>query len=201
MKLIMAKIGARPKGRLIEQHDVVFGVVNGLSDMVALVDQAWSEVKGKWHIDAWREVQRVGDYRIGIAPPSERVDTTEHTQQPQLYFVNLGGYLPNQFEEFHYKTLVVAESMAKATAAVKTSDFYRDYCFENDDSRISGAATSHVDDKHLLDIDDLHCVAALLADTAALQITPLTPAEQQSMPEDFLHIGYLPRKSLLQLAD
>ena len=91
--------------------------------------------------------------------------------------------------------------MAKATAAVKTSDFYRDYCFENDDSRISGAATSHVDDKHLLDIDDLHCVAALLADTAALQITPLTPAEQQSMPEDFLHIGYLPRKSLLQLAD
>ena len=92
-------------------------------------------------------------------------------------------------------------NMAKATAAVKTSDFYRDYCFENDDSCISGAATSHVDDKHLLDIDDLHCVAALLADTAALQITPLTPAEQQSMPEDFLHIGYLPRKSLLQLAD
>ena len=103
MKLIMAKIGARPKGRLIEQHDVVFGVVNGLSDMVALVDQAWSEVKGKWHIDAWREVQRVGDYRIGIAPPSERVDTTEHTQQPQLYFVNLGDICPTNLKSFIIK--------------------------------------------------------------------------------------------------
>ncbi len=28
MKLLMLKIGARPKGRIIEQHDVIFAIVD-----------------------------------------------------------------------------------------------------------------------------------------------------------------------------
>lgn len=197
MQLFMLKIGARPKGRLIEQHDVMFVIANSLSDIIPVVNDTWQEVKNKWHLDAWRAVNRVGDYQISVIENSKTVTPNEQ----QLYFVNLGGYLPNQFEEFHYKTLVVAESIPKATAQVKKSDFYRDYTFDNANPSVSGVATSHVDDKHLLDIDDIHPVADLMPNGFGLAIRPLTEQEKTEMPHDELHIGYLSLKQLKTMAN
>ena len=37
----------------------------------------------------------------------------------KLFFINLGGYKPGDFEEYHYKTLTVAQSMAQAVKAAK----------------------------------------------------------------------------------
>ena len=172
MKLFMLKIGARPQGRLIEQHDVMFVIANSLSETIESVNQHWPAVKNNWHLDAWREVKRVGDYQILLSTDSfskdglskdkaladniladDRVDNKLDSQGKQLYFVNLGGYLPGQFEEFHYKTLVIAETLGKATAQVKKTAFYQDYTFDNVDTAKSGVATSHVDDKHQLDLD------------------------------------------------
>lgn len=204
MQLFMLKIGARPQGRLIEQHDVMFVLANSLSEIIPMVNSHWAEVKGKWHLDAWRAVNRVGDFQITVV---ENVDAANpalnHTLddlQPQLYFVNLGGYLPNQFEEFHYKTLVVADSLSRATAQAKKSEFYQDYTFENVDTALSGVATSHVDDKHLVDIDDIHAVADLLPNGFGLTIRPLTEQEKTDMPHDELHIGYLNLKQIKLLS-
>ena len=66
MKLFMLKIGARPQGRLIEQHDVMFVVANSLRETIPVVNQLWPEINNKWHLDAWREVQRVGNYKITL---------------------------------------------------------------------------------------------------------------------------------------
>lgn len=160
MKLFMLKIGARPQGRLIEQHDVMFVIANSLSETIESVNQHWPAVKNNWHLDAWREVKRVGDYQILLSKESlskdgwskdnaladnifadDRVDNKLDNHGKQLYFVNLGGYLPGQFEEFHYKTLVVAETLGKATAQVKKTAFYQDYTFDNVDTAKSGVAT------------------------------------------------------------
>ena len=215
MKLFMLKIGARPQGRLIEQHDVMFVIANSLSETIESVNQHWPAVKNNWHLDAWREVKRVGDYQILLSKDSlskdglskdgwskdkaladnifadDKVDNKLDSQGKQLYFVNLGGYLPGQFEEFHYKTLVVAETLGKATAQVKKTAFYQDYTFDNVDTAKSGVATSHVDDKYQLDLDDIHCVADLLPKDVALTIQPLTEHEKNQLPVDALHIGYL----------
>lgn len=220
MKLFMLKIGARPQGRLIEQHDVMFVIANSLSETIESVNQHWPAVKNNWHLDAWREVKRVGDYQILLSTDSlskdglskdgwskdnaladnifaeDRVDNKLDNQGKQLYFVNLGGYLPGQFEEFHYKTLVVAETLGKATAQVKKTAFYQDYTFDNVDTAKSGVATSHVDDKHQLDLDDIHCVADLLPNDVALTIQPLTEPEKNQLPDDALHIGYLSLKQI-----
>ena len=215
MKLFMLKIGARPQGRLIEQHDVMFVIANSLSETIESVNQHWPAVKNNWHLDAWREVKRVGDYQILLSKDSlskdglskekaladnrladDRVDNKLDSQGKQLYFVNLGGYLPGQFEEFHYKTLVVAETLGKATAQVKKTAFYQDYTFDNVDTAKSGVATSHVDDKHQLDLDDIHCVADLLPNDVALTIQPLTEPEKNQLPDDALHIGYLSLKQI-----
>lgn len=220
MKLFMLKIGARPQGRLIEQHDVMFVIANSLSETIESVNQHWPAVKNNWHLDAWREVKRVGDYQIllskdGLAKDNaladkmladnifadDRVDNKLDSQGKQLYFVNLGGYLPGQFEEFHYKTLVVAETLGKATAQVKKTAFYQDYTFDNVDTAKSGVATSHVDDKHQLDLDDIHCVADLLPNDVALIIQPLTEPEKNQLPDDALHIGYLSLKQIKTMID
>ena len=215
MKLFMLKIGARPPGRLIEQHDVMFVIANSLSETIESVNQHWPAVKNNWHLDAWREVKRVGDYQILLSKNSlskdglskdnaladDRVDNKLDSQDKQLYFVNLGGYLPGQFEEFHYKTLVVAETLGKATAQVKKTAFYQDYTFDNVDTAKSGVATSHVDDKHQLDLDDIHCVADLLPNDVALTIQPLTEPEKNQLPDDALHIGYLSLKQIKTMID
>ena len=215
MKLFMLKIGARPQGRLIEQHDVMFVIANSLSETIESVNQHWPAVKNNWHLDAWREVKRVGDYQILLSKNSfsedglskdkaladDRVDNKLDSQDKQLYFVNLGGYLPGQFEEFHYKTLVVAETLGKATAQVKKTAFYQDYTFDNVDTAKSGVATSHVDDKHQLDLDDIHCVADLLPNDVALTIQPLTEHEKNQLPDDALHIGYLSLKQIKTMID
>ena len=225
MKLFMLKIGARPQGRLIEQHDVMFVIANSLSETIESVNQHWPAVKNNWHLDAWREVKRVGDCQILLSKNSlskdgwskdnaladkmladnifaeDRVDNKLDSQGKQLYFVNLGGYLPGQFEEFHYKTLVVAETLGKATAQVKKTAFYQDYTFDNVDTAKSGVATSHVDDKHQLDLDDIHCVADLLPNDVALTIQPLTEPEKNQLPYDALHIGYLSLKQIKTMID
>lgn len=220
MKLFMLKIGARPQGRLIEQHDVMFVIANSLSETIESVNQHWPAVKNNWHLDAWREVKRVGDYQILLSKNSlskdgwskdkaladnrfedDRVDNKLDSQGKQLYFVNLGGYLPGQFEEFHYKTLVVAETLAKATAQVKKTAFYQDYTFDNVDTAKSGVATSHVDDKHQLDLDDIYCVADLLPKDVALTIQPLTEPEKNQLSYDALHIGYLSLKQIKTMID
>ena len=220
MKLFMLKIGARPQGRLIEQHDVMFVIANSLSETIESVNQHWPAVKNNWHLDAWREVKRVGDCQILLSKNSlskdgwskdnaladniladDRVDNKLDSQGKQLYFVNLGGYLPGQFEEFHYKTLVVAETLGKATAQVKKTAFYQDYTFDNVDIAKSGMATSHVDDKHQLDLDDIHCVADLLPKDVALTIQPLTEPEKNQLPDDALHIGYLSLKQIKTMID
>ena len=79
MKLFMLKIGARPPGRLIEQHDVMFVIANSLSETIESVNQHWPAVKNNWHLDAWREVKRVGDYQILLSKDSLSKDCLLYT--------------------------------------------------------------------------------------------------------------------------
>lgn len=193
MKLLMLKIGARPKGRLIEQHDIVFAVVDDFTQVIDIINNTWKEVKNTWHIDAWREVNRVGDFKVELVPndtPNDNV-TTEN----KLFFVNLGGYLPNVFEEFHYKELVVAPTLSQATTQAKKSDFYKVYDLATVDSLTGINGVSHVDDKRNVDVDEIHCVNTLVKDFT-LTITPLSEQDKQTMPEDEMHIGYLSIKKI-----
>ena len=98
MKLYMIMIGCRPKGRFTEQHDIFFGIGNSLSELVPQMKAFWPEAKGKIHIDAWREVTVVDNHKIDIV---SKVDSVANDSQ--LFFINLGGYKENEFEEYHYK--------------------------------------------------------------------------------------------------
>ncbi|MDO5058430.1 MAG: DUF1543 domain-containing protein [Neisseria sp.] len=184
MKLFMIKLGALPKGRLIEQHDMFFGIAEKVQDLVPQFEAAWPEAADNWHIDCWREVKRVGEWQIRIVP-------REHARaQPQkLFFVNLGGYKRGEFEEYHHKMLLVADSSKAAVQQAKDCAFYREFDFEG--------AVSHIDDHHGVDIDELYNLNDVLsAQYKAQYALDISPAAGGA-PEDALHIGYLSRRRFL----
>jgi hypothetical protein len=177
-KLYMVMIGCRPKGRFTEQHDIFFGIGTSLKELLPQMTAFWPEAKGKFHIDAWREVTAVDNYAIEIVPKG----TPDATNQ-NLFFINLGGYKENEFEEYHYKIITVAETMAEASKKAKTTSFFKHCGFKG--------ATSHIDDKFGVDVDDIFNVKEILTETFKNQFTIAITKPEVALPEDVLHIGYL----------
>ncbi|WP_201511624.1 DUF1543 domain-containing protein [Psychrobacter alimentarius] len=194
LTLYMAQLGGRPKGRLIEQHDIFFGVANHVSELVEDINQHWPEVKNKWHIDSYRAITKVDGYAIKLVESGEQVSKDADLK---LFFINLGGYQQGSFEEFHYKLLIVATSQAQAIKQAKQSEFYKQFTFTDDESPFDAA--SHIDDKFKVDIDDIYNVGDLISN-AQLLIEPIVDADGVDIKEDKEYVGYLSIKNLRKLS-
>ncbi|MGH2622737.1 MAG: DUF1543 domain-containing protein [Sphingobacterium sp.] len=181
MDLYMLVIGGKPDDRLIEQHDVFFGIGEELKDLVPQLYEFWPQLIGKMHIDSWRKVSKVSDYAINLRPRS----SLNNTQVLKLFFVNLGGYKAGDMEEYHYKQLVVALDMSEAIKKAKESVFWKHH------------NSSHIDDKYGIDVDDIYEVKDLLnpSITESYSLEILT---DEARPDDALEIGYLKISKLLK---
>jgi hypothetical protein len=179
VKLYMLMLGCKPKGRFTEQHDIFFGIGNSLKELVPQMKIFWPEAKGQIHIDAWREVTAVDGFSVEVIGKNEKTDTLAE----KLFFINLGGYKENEFEEYHYKVLAISENLGAASKVAKASNFYK-HCGFN-------GATSHIDDKYGIDVDDIYSVEDILdthfKERYSLKITK----PETALKEDELHIGYL----------
>lgn len=182
MYLYMLKLGATPKGRLIEQHDVFFGIANQVHELIPHFEQAWAEIKDIWHIDAYRKVCQVDGHTIEIVPKDSVIDNDK-----KLYFINLGGYKPNHFEEYHHKMLVVAKDMAEATSIAKRSAFYQEFDI------VGTRATSHIDNKYGVDVDEIFDVMDALPAYFKQRYQIKITATTDTTPDEMV-IGYLPKK-------
>lgn len=193
--LYMVQLGGRPKGRLIEQHDIFFGVANQLHELIADINSHWPEVKNKWHIDSYRAITKVGDYSVKLLESNEQV---ENSSDLKLFFINLGGYQQGSFEEFHYKLLIVATSQADAIKQAKQSEFYKAFTFK--DKATPFNAASHIDDKFEVDVDDIYNVNDLISNIQ-LVIEPIVNTENSlEIEEDKEYVGYLNIKKLRKLS-
>jgi len=181
MKLFLLILGCKPKGRNTEQHDTFFGVGNTLNDLLPQINTFWPD-GGKIHIDSWREVTSVDGFSISIVPKSET--TTEN----KLFFLNLGGYKLNDLEEYHYKLLSVANTKTNAIQAAKKTAFYLHTGFKG--------ATSHIDDKYGVDVDDVYEIADILPEDIKAKYSLMIEKKTGFLPEDELHIGYVTLASL-----
>lgn len=179
LKLYMVLLGCRPKGRLTEQHDIFFGIGTSVAALVKDMYAFWPD-GGRLHADSWREVTHINGYSISIVPKNEASVTDE-----KLFFVNLGGYRPGEFEEYHYKTLIVAKTMGEAVRKAKRSTFFKHY-------NMPGTGASHIDEKYGLDVDDMHKVEDILAPHLKEKFT--ISISKNEGTDDELHIGYLKLK-------
>ena len=173
----MIMLGCTPKGRLTEQHDMFFGIGNSLYDLKQDMLDFWPEAKGKIHLDAWQKVTQIDGYTIEIVSKNELLE-----QEETLFFINLGGYKENEFEEYHYKVLAVAKNKAEAIKKSKETTFYKHFGFKG--------ATSHIDDKYGIDVDDIHQIQDILHPKFKAKYQ-LKITKSSSLIEDEKHIGYL----------
>ena len=186
MKLFMLLLGCTPPGRNTEQHDIFFGIADNLKDLVPAINKFWPEAKNKIHIDAWREVNFVDDFEVKVYK-KKAPGNTFLPQKTKLFFLNLGGYKENEFEEYHYKILAACENKSAAIQRARASAFYKHTGFKG--------APSHIDEKYGVDVDDIFDIEDILApeikETYGLSIIPST------IPgEDKLNLGYLQLKIL-----
>ncbi|MET0635240.1 MAG: DUF1543 domain-containing protein [Chitinophagaceae bacterium] len=172
-KLFMILLGATVPGRFTEQHDIFFGIASHINELVPEIKNSWPGAKV--HIDAWRTVTQVNDFQITVVPGTDTPPTGFG-----LFFINLGGYKKNEFDEFHYKVLSVATDKGAAIRESKQTSFYKHVGFES--------ATSHIDDKYGVDVDDIYEIADILSPVFkskfSLRIIP-RPGE-----DDTVHLGY-----------
>lgn len=182
LKLYMLLLGCKPSGRHTEQHDVFFGIGTSLNDLVPDIIDFWPEADGKIHIDAWREVTVVDGYTIKIGLRSE---VPEAKDPRKLFFVNLGGYKENDFEEYHYKCVSVGETTADAVRQAKEQTFWK--------HNIS----SHIDDKYGIDVDDIYEIEEVLALRFKEKYIVMIEESVATKPDDELHPGYLKLSKLI----
>ncbi len=180
MELYMLVLGGKPEGRFTEQHDVYFGIANQLKDLVPDLYRFWPELEGKMHIDSWRKVLRVGNYAISIVPKG----TQKENRPYSLYFVNLGGYKPDDMEEYHYKQLVVAKDLGEASKIAKDTIFWKHHL------------SAHIDDKYGIDVDDIYPVEDMLYAGFKADFEIFITENSEGL-EDRLEIGYLKISKLL----
>lgn len=171
-------LGCRPAGRNTEQHDMFFAIGEKVSDLVPAIKAFWPEAKGNIHVDAWREVTQVNGFQIKVVSKEE---AAAPSTADKLFFLNLGGYKQGEFDEFHYKMLAVAKDQAGAVQQAKQTAFYKHTGFKG--------ATSHIDDKFGVDVDEVFEVKDILTaedkEHYKLVITPGIAG-----PEDEMHLGY-----------
>lgn len=172
----MLLIGAAPPGRHTEQHDVLFAIGASIRAVLPEVAGFWPEARGSLHLDAWREVTLVNGYSIDV------VDDPAYRSAAQLFFINLGGYKKDEFEEFHYKMVVAAADKGEAVQRSKQTAFFKHTGFKG--------ATAHVDDKFGVAVDDVYAIRDILPPHMkkqySLKIEPASP----NHTEDEIHLGY-----------
>jgi len=172
----MLLIGASPPERNIEQHDVFFGIGETIKDLIPDVEAFWPG-NNKLHFDAWREVTSVNGYKVEVVLKN----ASKQTSLFKLFFINLGGYKQNEFEEFHYKMIIAATDKAEAVNISKQTAFFKH-------TGVKGA-TAHIDDKFGVDVDNVYEITdILLAGIKEKYSILVTPAN--SLAEDEMNLGY-----------
>ena len=149
--LFMVLLGCKPEGRNTEQHDVFFGIGSSLADLKPAMQKFWPGVK--LHIDAWAQIDYV-DYSAIIVLEAEEKQPDIYTEN--LFFINLGGYKPGEFEEYHKKILFCGQDIAEAINYAKVTPFYVA------GQSLETGSRSHIDDK--FEVDEVIAVNDLLQD-------------------------------------
>jgi hypothetical protein len=176
--LYMLMVGCRPPGRFTEQHDVFFGIAETPAGLIPKLKAFWPEARNQLHVDAIRPVTAVDAFSIRVQPRNTITTASPHA----LFFLNVGGYKQDVFDEFHYKMLAVAANKGEAIKQAKATAFYKHTGFKG--------APSHIDDKWGVDVDDVYEIEDILpaADREQFSIH-IEPAA--SAAADPLVLGYI----------
>lgn len=131
-RLFAVCLGGRADGCNVELHDVVFVAGESLEGVHEQLLDRWFGSPEGLHVDAWAELDRVPGFRVSLS-------RTPPEAGQRLYFINIGGYVADEFGERHaygfYAGADKAEVKARAKRELLTGkqSVHRDDLFEIDD--------------------------------------------------------------------
>ena len=102
-KLFMVYLGGKAPKANIELHDIQFVVGESIDETFDTLKQNWFGTVQGLHLDSYCHVSSADGYQISLSeqPP---------TDGPHLYFVNIGGYQPENMAELHQFDLFVSDT-------------------------------------------------------------------------------------------
>jgi len=150
MKLFVFYIGGSTETSLIELHDVRICAADSMEATYDDIRRTWWGTPESLHLDCWGELTAADGHRIALS-------AEKPAGADKLWFVNLGGYDPDDFAEQHKNVFVVAPTKSKAKArALKQVLHWK----------------SHHED-YSYDVEQMTCVDDILAKQGLyIQLTP-----------------------------
>ena len=112
--LFMVMVGGHTPTSNLEVHDMRFVAGAKIEDTYETLQSEWWGDPDTLHLDVWSKITAVDDYAVTLK-------SEPYTGENKLFFINLGGYDPDYFDELHKNILVVAKSEAFAKHAAKES--------------------------------------------------------------------------------
>ena len=132
MKLFSVFLGGRADKCNTELHDVVFTIGEKIEDTYFDLLGKWFGLPDRLHIDSWVVLNIIEGYKISLSKEKKKSDR-------KLYFVNLGAYEKNRFEELHESKFMVDINKINVKKRAK-------------EQLLIGKEQVHLDD--LYDVDD-----------------------------------------------
>ncbi len=109
MKLFAFYIGGDAPNSNIELHDFRVIAATSFDECLPQIKQQWWGIPDSLHLDCWGELVHADGYDIVLkAEP--------YTGEEKLWFINLGGYMKNEFSELHKNVFIVAKREVQARA-------------------------------------------------------------------------------------
>lgn len=115
MNLFVIYVGGKTATSLIEVHDIHFALGEKIEDTYDQIRNQWWGTPQSLHLDAWGILRSVENYNI-VLKKDLLSDATN-----KLFFVNLGGYNPNEFTELHKNIFIIAENEHEAKNKAKAT--------------------------------------------------------------------------------
>lgn len=131
-KLFMVYLGGKVSTSHIELHDIRFVVGDTIEETYPTLREEWFGDLAGLHLDSYMEIRNIDGYKV-------KLQDTQNTQAEHLFFVNIGGYDPNNMLERHQVGLFVAsfpaeaKKRAKATLLVDATNQHKDDLYAVDD--------------------------------------------------------------------
>ena len=132
MKLFAIYLGGRAIKCNTELHDVVFSCGNKIEDTYKDLLDKWFGLPDRLHIDSWVELKYVDGFEVVLS-------NDKPISKNKLFFINLGGYDKNKFEELHESRFFVGKDdkniklRAKHSLLVGFDQVHTDDIYDVDD--------------------------------------------------------------------
>ena len=163
MKLFAIYLGGRAIKCNTELHDVVFSCGYKIEDTYKDLLDKWFGLPDRLHIDSWVELKYVDGFEVVLS-------NDKPISKNKLFFINLGAYDKNKFEELHESRFFVGNDEKNIKLRAKQS-------------LLLGFDQVHTDD--IYDVDD--CIE--IKEVSGLYVNLIKSNKKENLE---FNNGYLP---------